>query len=43
MSAHPADLRYLARSFAHAGAELAREMRRGGIDVADTKRAWSTW
>ena len=37
MSASPADLRYLACSFARAGAELAREMRHGGIDVADTK------
>ncbi|MCF6377613.1 inositol monophosphatase [Nocardioides KLBMP 9356] len=32
-----ADLRDLAVGLAHAGAELAREMRRGGIDVADTK------
>ena len=37
MSATPAELRDLARSLAHAGAELAREMRRGGIEVADTK------
>ncbi len=37
MSAGPAELRDLAVTLAHAGAELAREMRRGGIDVADTK------
>ena len=37
MSASPADLRDLAREIAHEGAGLAREMRRGGIDVADTK------
>jgi myo-inositol-1(or 4)-monophosphatase len=36
-SVAPADLRDLARSLAHEGAGLAREMRRGGIDVADTK------
>ena len=36
-AAPPAELRDLARSLAHAGAELAREMRRGGIEVADTK------
>jgi len=33
----PLQLRGLAVTLAHAGAELAREMRRGGIDVADTK------
>ena len=33
----PAELRDLAVALAHAGAELAREMRRGGVDVADTK------
>ena len=33
----PEDLRDLARALAHEGADLAREMRRGGIDVADTK------
>lgn len=33
----PAALRDLARSVAHEGAGLAREMRVGGIDVADTK------
>ncbi|WP_457192110.1 inositol monophosphatase family protein [Nocardioides sp. P5_E3] len=33
----PEDLRELARALAHEGAGLAREMRRGGIDVADTK------
>jgi myo-inositol-1(or 4)-monophosphatase len=33
----PTELRDLARSLAHEGAGLAREMRRGGIDVADTK------
>jgi myo-inositol-1(or 4)-monophosphatase len=31
------ELRDLARTLAHEGAELAREMRRDGIDVADTK------
>ena len=33
----PVKLRDLAASLAHAGAALARDMRRGGIDVADTK------
>ena len=33
----PAALRDLARAVAHEGAALAREMRLGGIDVADTK------
>ena len=33
----PAELRDLARAVAHEGASLAREMRVGGIDVADTK------
>ena len=33
----PVELRDLATSLAHAGAGLAREMRLGGIDVADTK------
>jgi myo-inositol-1(or 4)-monophosphatase len=33
----PAALRDLARAVAHEGAALAREMRVGGIDVADTK------
>jgi myo-inositol-1(or 4)-monophosphatase len=37
VTADPAELRDLARAVAHAGADLAREMRRGGIDVADTK------
>lgn len=37
MSVDPADLRDLARSVAHEGANLAREMQLGGIDVADTK------
>ncbi|NYE37927.1 myo-inositol-1(or 4)-monophosphatase [Nocardioides cavernae] len=37
MSDAPQDLRDLARALAHEGADLAREMRRGGIDVADTK------
>ena len=37
MSADPAELRDLARSVAHEGANLAREMQLGGIDVADTK------
>ncbi|WP_322921870.1 inositol monophosphatase family protein [Nocardioides renjunii] len=37
MTAAPDALRDLARSIAHEGAALAREMRQGGIDVADTK------
>jgi myo-inositol-1(or 4)-monophosphatase len=37
VSATPAELRDLARSVAHEGANLAREMQLGGIDVADTK------
>ena len=37
MSADPAQLRDLARTVAHEGANLAREMQLGGIDVADTK------
>ncbi|HEY0645291.1 MAG TPA: inositol monophosphatase family protein, partial [Nocardioides sp.] len=37
MSVSPAELRDLARSLAHEGANLAREMQLGGIDVADTK------
>lgn len=37
MTASAPELRDLARSFAHEGAELAREMRREGIEVADTK------
>lgn len=37
MSADPAELRDLARTVAHEGANLAREMQLGGIDVADTK------
>jgi myo-inositol-1(or 4)-monophosphatase len=37
VSVTPAELRDLARSFAHEGANLAREMQLGGIDVADTK------
>jgi myo-inositol-1(or 4)-monophosphatase len=37
VSVAPTDLRDLAVTLAHAGAELAREMRRGGVDVADTK------
>ena len=36
-SVAPAELRDLARSLAHEGAGLAREMRRGRIEVADTK------
>lgn len=36
-TADPAALRDLACTVAHAGAALAREMRVGGIDVADTK------
>ena len=36
-AADPAALRDLARTIAHEGAALAREMRVGGIDVADTK------
>lgn len=36
-SGAPEDLRDLARALAHEGAGLAREMRRGGIEVADTK------
>ena len=37
MSASPVELRDLARQVAHEGANLAREMQLGGIDVADTK------
>ncbi len=37
MSAPATELRDLARSVAHEGANLAREMQLGGIDVADTK------
>lgn len=37
MTTSPPELRDLARSFAHEGAELARGMRREGIEVADTK------
>ncbi len=37
MSAAPTELRDLACSLAHEGANLAREMQVGGIDVADTK------
>lgn len=37
MSASPTELRDLAREIAHEGANLAREMQLGGIDVADTK------
>jgi myo-inositol-1(or 4)-monophosphatase len=37
VSPSPVALRDLAVSLAHEGAALAREMRRGGIDVADTK------
>jgi myo-inositol-1(or 4)-monophosphatase len=37
VSASAPELRDLARSLAHEGAELARQMRREGIDVADTK------
>ena len=37
MTAGPTDLRDLAVRVAHEGAGLARDMRRGGIDVADTK------
>jgi myo-inositol-1(or 4)-monophosphatase len=37
VSAAPEALRELARSLAHEGANLAREMQLGGIDVADTK------
>jgi myo-inositol-1(or 4)-monophosphatase len=37
VSATPVALRDLARSVAHEGANLAREMQLGGIDVADTK------
>ena len=37
MSADPTALRDLALSVAHEGANLAREMQLGGIDVADTK------
>jgi myo-inositol-1(or 4)-monophosphatase len=37
VSVSPAELRDLARSFAHEGANLAREMQLGGIGVADTK------
>ena len=36
-AADPGALRDLARTVAHEGAALAREMRVGGIDVADTK------
>ncbi|WP_241005399.1 inositol monophosphatase [Nocardioides sp. zg-1228] len=37
MTVTPVELRDLARTLAHEGAALAREMRLGGIDVADTK------
>ncbi|SFB43750.1 myo-inositol-1(or 4)-monophosphatase [Nocardioides alpinus] len=37
MSASAPELRDLARAIAHEGANLAREMQLGGIDVADTK------
>jgi len=37
VSASPVSLRDLAIAVAHDGADLAREMRRGGIEVADTK------
>jgi myo-inositol-1(or 4)-monophosphatase len=37
VSVSPAELRDIGRSLAHEGANLAREMQLGGIDVADTK------
>ena len=37
MSADPDELRHLASAVAREGADLAREMQRGGVDVADTK------
>ena len=37
MTVAPVELRDLACALAHEGAGLAREMRREGIDVADTK------